>query len=172
MGKIKLNQNGKTYETKKISIQLEKKFDQELYFLFGEKNDILKKNQEERKNVIMKNLKTKNTILMNLWLEDNYGCKDFLGQFEIFLIDIFEKGKNQERKYKRDENDFFYYVTRVLVDKSQFDSSYTKQENFILDYEAWFYPSSFTNAVEITKDELKKMNKSNPINETVEKFIK
>jgi len=116
-------------------------------------------------------LKSKNDVCVKLWVEDSYRCQDFLGQFEFYLIDIFEKGIKDMREFKRDESIIPYY-TRVLKDRSQFESSYTKQENFVLDYEAWFYPSSFTNAVELTQDLIKKSQKVNPINLQVESIIK
>ena len=118
------------------------------------------------------NLKSKNEVIVKLWLEDSYKCQDFLGQFEFYLIDIFEKGVKDIREFKRDDQTIPYY-TRVLKDSSQFESSYTKQENYVLDYEAWFYPSSFTNAVELTREDIaRKSDRGNPINEMVEKIIK
>ena len=116
-------------------------------------------------------MKSKNEVCVKLWLEDSYRCQDFLGQFEFYLIDIFEKGVKDVREFKRDDKIIPYY-TRVLKDQSQFESSYTKQENFILDYEVWLYPSSFTNAVELTRDNIKKSDRVNPINEQVKKIIR
>ena len=104
-------------------------------------------------------------------MEDSFKCQDFLGQFEFFLIDIFEKGVKDGREFKREDSVTPYY-TKVLKDRSQFESSYTKQENYILDYEAWFYPSSFTNAVELTREDIKKSDRSDPITELVETIIR
>ncbi len=139
-------------------------------YLFGISKDYIGESLEKRTNVIKSNLKLKNEVIVKLWLEDSYKCQDFLGQFQFYLIDIFERGLKDIREFKRDDKVIPYY-TRVLIDKSQFESSYTKQENYILDYEAWFYPSSFTNAVELCRDDIKKSNRGDPINELVEKII-
>lgn len=153
-------------------IQTEKKFDQELNFLFGVNKSFIEESLDKRTKCIQANLKLKNDVIVKLWLEDSFKCQDFLGQFTFYLIDIFEKGVKDIREFKRDDQVIPYY-TRVLKDRSQFESSYTKQENFILDYEVWFYPSSFTNAVELTREDIaKKSDKGNPINEQVDKIMK
>ena len=130
-------------------------------------NDNLSKRTENLKS----NLKSKNEVIVKLWLEDSFNCQDFLGQFVFFLIDIFERGVNDSRDFKREDSITKYY-TKVLKDRSQFESSYIKQENYILDYEAWFYPSSFTNAVELSREDIKKNDRADPITEQVETLIK
>ena len=97
-------------------------------YLFGVEKSIIEEIMEKRRNVIKGNLKSKNDVIVKLWLEDSFGCQDFLGQFEFFLIDIFEKGVNDLREFKRDDQIIPYY-TRVLKDLSQFESSYTKPQN-------------------------------------------
>jgi hypothetical protein len=97
--------NGKVCETVRIPIQsTEKKFNQHIYFHFGVNKSILKENKDKRLQSIIENLKLTNEVSVCLWIEDAYKCLDFIGKFNILLIDIFEKGKFEEKKYKKDDN--------------------------------------------------------------------
>jgi len=164
--------DGKTYETTKLPFQNTLKLNQELYFLFGVDKSIINEPMEKRSDEILKNLKTvKNEVVINLWAEDIFGCRDFIGQMILELIDIFEAGKNVEKRYQIDSTTEEVYFTRVFSGQQSFSSALLK-ENISLDYEYWFYPEKFPKGItDLNRTHIKKQEHVNPVLEQVKNCV-
>ena len=71
----------------------------------GEK-DIENKPLNIRFDAIKNCLSDNNDLTVILFVEDEYNCLDYVGKFSIDLINILEKGKPSDKKYKKDVSEF------------------------------------------------------------------
>jgi len=140
-------------ETDKIKLQiLNKKFNQYFYFLFGEANEMSKCNLsiDLKHRAVKDTLKVNNEVFIDIWLEDVYKCRDFLGRVTLSLLDIFDKGKPNDRKYK-DDNFEVSYRPKISSSSDSFVNVFDIDAH--LDSEVWFYPEAYTKDLNIKKND-------------------
>jgi len=138
-------------ETDKIKLQiLNKKFNQTIFFLFGDAGEIAKcsmKNKEKDAGV-RNTLKINNEAFVDIWLEDQWKCRDFLGRITVSFLEIFDKGKPAPKFYK-DETFEVNYRPKIYSSSESFANVFDIDAH--LDYEVWFYPEDYTKELNIKK---------------------
>ena len=107
-------------------------------------------NMENKKIKITNTLKINNEACVDIWLEDSYKCRDFLGRINISFLEVFDKGKPAEKKYK-DESFEVYYRPKVYSGTEGFINVFDIDAH--LDYEVWFYPELYTKDLNIKKND-------------------
>ena len=103
---------------------------------------------DEKYRAIKDTLKISNEAFVDIWLEDSYKCRDFLGRIAISFLDIFDKGKPEEKRYK-DETFEINYRPKIYSGSESFLNVFDIDAH--LDYEVWFYPESYTKDLNIKK---------------------
>ncbi len=103
---------------------------------------------EIKQIAITNTLKINNEAYVDIWLEDVYKCRDFLGRVTISFLDIFDKGKPDDKRYK-DENFEVNYRPKIYSGSESFINVFDIDAD--LDYEVWFYPENYTKDLNIKK---------------------
>ena len=138
-------------ETDKIKLQiLNKKFNQTIFFLFGDADEINKCNLNNKdKDIKVRNtLRINNEAFIDIWLEDQWKCRDFLGRITVSFLEIFDKGKPAPKFYK-DETFEVSYRPKIYSSSESFLNVFDIDAH--LDYEVWFYPEDYTKELNIKK---------------------
>lgn len=115
--------------------------------------------QDLKQEKIKDTLKINNEAFVDIWLEDSYKCRDFLGRIAISFLDIFDKGKPGDKKYK-DETFEVNYRPKIYSGSESFLNVFDIDAH--LDYEVWFYPENYSKDLNIKKSD-KHFQKDNKI---------
>lgn len=103
---------------------------------------------DAKHRAITDTLKINNEAYVDIWLEDSYKCRDFLGRITISFLDIFDKGKPADKKYK-DETFEVNYRPKIYSGSESFLNVFDIDAH--LDYEVWIYPENYTKDLNIKK---------------------
>lgn len=121
-----------------------------MFFLFGDAGEMAKCNMRTREKDagIRNTLKINNEAFVDIWLEDQWKCRDFLGRITVSFLEIFDKGKPAPKFYK-DETFEVNYRPKIYSSSESFANVFDIDAH--LDYEVWFYPEDYTKELNIKK---------------------
>lgn len=119
------------------------------------------KTSSEKREYLETILKQNNQADISIWIEDSFGCRDFLGRVEINLLDIFTKGEKTKISYmnKNMSTETIYEPKFYHNPKKQGVLAIDEKLDFSLSYDIWFYPEEFSN-VEKLDLSFAKLNKN------------